>query len=179
MSGAGFLVTLSTSFLSAVLLCSGLGKLATPRHTRQLFVELLRVRRGTALTLVRAVAVVETVVGAGLLLPASRGAAAAAATGLGASFAAAGLVGWSRRTTLPCGCFGRPERRPLGVTNVLIGAAVVVLGVVVLALDPSAVLPPDRMAIVTASLVVGLALLLWRGMVVDLVRPRTGASVKS
>ncbi|MGK5673175.1 MauE/DoxX family redox-associated membrane protein [Micromonospora sp. URMC 106] len=172
MSATQLLATASTCLVSAVLVCSGLGKLATPKHARQLFTELLRVRRSTALTLVRAVAVVETAVGAALLVPAGRPAAAAATAALGAGFAAAGLVGWQRRTTLPCGCFGRPESRPLGARNVLVGLALVGFGVVLLLESPAA-LPADRMAVVAASLVAGMALLLWRGMVVDLVRPRT------
>ncbi|MGC4893997.1 MauE/DoxX family redox-associated membrane protein [Micromonospora sp. DT31] len=172
MSAAELLATMSICLVSAVLVCSGLGKLATPRHARQLFMALLPVRRGTALSLVRAVAAVEAVVGAALLVPAGRPAAAAATAALGAGFAAAGLAGRQRGTTLPCGCFGRPEGRPLGVRNVLIGLALVGFGTALLLTSPAA-LPADRMAVVAASLVAGMALLLWRGMVVDLVRPPT------
>ncbi|MEU4644038.1 MauE/DoxX family redox-associated membrane protein [Micromonospora sp. NPDC023814] len=164
-----FLVAASTCVLSAVFICSGLGKIVSPRHARQFFTELLRVRRSTAFATVRAVAVAEVSVGVGLLLPAGRDAAGVAAVALGASFAVAGVVGWHRRTTLPCGCFGRAERRPLGARNVLIGVAIGGSGALVFVSSVAG--RSDQMAVMTASVVLGMALLLWRGMIVDLIRP--------
>ncbi|GAQ55218.1 hypothetical protein [Streptomyces acidiscabies] len=46
----------------------------------------------------------------------------------GALFAGARILGLVRGSTEPCGCFGAGSSRPLGVSNVLMGAAVLATG---------------------------------------------------
>jgi hypothetical protein len=107
--------------VSGTLLCAGVAKLAVPGPAARAIGDLLPRVAGRAVVAARTLAVVETATSLMLLLPAARIASVVAGVLLGLLFAGAGAVAAARGLGAPCGCFGRPVGRPLGLRNVLLG----------------------------------------------------------
>ncbi|TCO54345.1 MauE/DoxX family redox-associated membrane protein [Actinocrispum wychmicini] len=113
---------------AAILLHAGFGKLIAPLATQKALVEIFPRARGLiTVTLLRCVAVVEIVAGCGLLT-AARTVFATVIGVFGLCFAAMGAAGLIRGSSVPCGCFGASSRRPLGWTNIALGAALATVG---------------------------------------------------
>ncbi|WP_345131595.1 MauE/DoxX family redox-associated membrane protein [Dactylosporangium darangshiense] len=111
-----------TAAISAMLLRAGVGKLTVPAPLGAALAELTG-REAVPASFVRVVAVVELALA--LLVPfAGRFAVVqAVAALLGLSFAAIGVVGKTRRTRKPCGCFGTTSGGSFGGANILAGLA--------------------------------------------------------
>jgi hypothetical protein len=110
--------------LAAVLLYSGTAKVVSPSGLATALGELLRLSRPPGLV-VRLIAVGETAIALLLVIwPGALGTRLVVA-GAGLAFALAGLAGYLRRTTQPCGCFGVAGSRALGWWNVVFGCAFV------------------------------------------------------
>ncbi len=156
--------------VSAVLLCSGLAKLAVPGPAGRALAELMRVPRARAAVPVRTLAAGETAAAVALLLPGSRFWGALAVALLGVAFAVAGLVGIRRGADVPCGCLGGDHGRPLGARNVGAGLALTAAAVWVAAsagrASPGGPLP----VVVTAGLTLAWCGCLHRALIRDLTR---------
>ncbi|MGI5245259.1 MauE/DoxX family redox-associated membrane protein [Dactylosporangium sp. CA-139066] len=113
-----------TAAICAMLLRAGAGKLTVPAPLGAALAELTG-RAAVPASLVRVLAVVELALA--LLVPfAGRSPVVpAGAAALGIAFAAVGVVGRTRRTRKPCGCFGATSGGSFGGTNILAGLALV------------------------------------------------------
>jgi hypothetical protein len=161
----------AAALVGAVLLCSGVTKMAVPAQAASAVRELAPSSPGRVEVLVRMLAAVEIGAALALSVAAARPAGAAVALLLGIGFAAVGLLGALRGSGVPCGCFGRPDGHPLGVPNVAIGLALALVSAAVLWAGPEH--RTDELA-GSVLLTAGLALLLtgWlqRDLVSDLLR---------
>lgn len=109
---------------AALLVNAGVAKTVAPRPLLQAMTDLTRQpNTGAGESLVRALGVAEIVIAVALLIGWDRLPAAIAASVLGVCFAAAGLLGLRRGSSVPCGCFGGASRQPLGWANVGFGVA--------------------------------------------------------
>lgn len=120
---------------AALLVRAGTAKAVAPALGAAAVGELLPGRRGrrpVPTALVRALAAVEMAVALALAVPVLRGPAHLPVLLLGIVFTGAGILGMSRGSTRPCGCFGADSTRPLGVGNVLMGIAILADGVTAL-----------------------------------------------
>ena len=98
---------------ASLLIVAGAGKLASPVQPLQAVREVLgRYCDGLTTRAIRALALVELATAVALLVPATRTVAAMTAAALGAAFAAFGIAGRLRRSTVACGCLGRASGRP-------------------------------------------------------------------
>ncbi|WP_433344674.1 MauE/DoxX family redox-associated membrane protein [Micromonospora sp. CA-111912] len=172
MTTATLVVGVVACTTAAVHLCAGLGKLVAPEHAREAVAGLLRLADPVARRVVRLLALVETFVAVALLVPVLRPTGALLAGVLGLAFAGAGLLGRARGLRAPCGCFGRPESRPLGAGSVLSGLALVAAAIIVLRYGPRGVPHPDLLPVGTAGLAVAIVLWTWRDLARDLIRAR-------
>jgi uncharacterized membrane protein len=125
MAGWWWLVALNAA-TSALLLIAGIGKLYSPTQLDRALREVLPLPADIALTAVaiRLLAALELATGVGLLVPGVRLWAAASTAVLGIGFVAFGTIGWVRHSHASCGCLARPDGRPLGPANVIVGATV-------------------------------------------------------
>lgn len=161
------------AMVATLLINSGAAKLVSPGGLRAAVRELFPLFGGAVTnSLVRAAAILEIVVAAGLLVEPSRLPAAVLLAPLAITFTVLGGAGAIRGSTTACGCFGTNSDRPLGLGNLLIGLAL--LPVVVLNLAGSAVAAgytPIALAVTAAgSLLMGMWLN--RGLAADLLRER-------
>lgn len=161
------------ALVATLLINSGAAKLVSPGGLRAAVRELFPVF-GAAVTngLIRAAAILEIVVAAGLLVQPSRLPAAVLLTPLAIAFILLGGAGAIRGSTTACGCFGGNSDRPLGLGNLLIGLAL--LPVVVLNLAGPAVAPGYTPAALAVTAAGSLLLSLWlnRALAADLLRER-------
>jgi len=146
---------------AAVLVNAGVAKLVSPGQLRGAAAEVSPLG-GRLLTaaLVRGLGMAEIVAGMGLLISQVRLPAAIAVSALGACFSALGALGLARGSSLPCGCFGAVGARPLGWTNVWLGAALVLAWPVIVLAGPVPALGYSQAAVLLASIAVVL-LCLW------------------
>ncbi|MES9542606.1 MauE/DoxX family redox-associated membrane protein [Actinomadura sp. NPDC000600] len=112
-------LTAADAAAAAVLLNSGLAKLVVPGPLRRALAELAPAADRPAA--VRGLAAVEIAAAVALIVGPLRVPAAVLASLLGLLFAAFGVLGRTRRSTAPCGCFGASADRPLGWSNVAVG----------------------------------------------------------
>ncbi|MQA86078.1 MAG: hypothetical protein GEV03_15970 [Streptosporangiales bacterium] len=118
------LVSAANAMVAAVLINSGAAKLVSPVGLRGAAQEVVPAFGGGITDgLVRAVAGLELVTAAGLLVAMTRMPAVVFVALFGISFAALGAAGAIRGSTTECGCFGRTSGKPLGMTNFFIGLA--------------------------------------------------------
>jgi uncharacterized membrane protein len=170
MNGSAWIALTTDALAASVLVNAGLGKLVSPAALRGALHELAPAAPPLTDGAVRVLAVVEVAAGSGLLAPATRIAAGLVVAALGLGFAVVGTAGWLRGSTMPCGCVGGRGDRPLGVTNVAVGLALVA----VLPLSLVAGVPPDASQLVLAATSLGsLLLCLWlnRRLAQSLLRP--------
>jgi hypothetical protein len=112
----------------AILANAGVAKLVSPMPFRRALGEVApRIGNQVGRATVRLVASVELIAALGLLAFAARSWAAMVVAALGSCFAVLGTIGWLRRSSVPCGCLGVENERPLGPTNVALGAALISL----------------------------------------------------
>jgi hypothetical protein len=116
---------------TAVLITAGMTKLVSPDQLRLALADVLGdlTRLVTAFR-IKGFAVIELIVGVSLSAPVTRLPGAWAVGVLGACFAIAGVAGRLRHSETACGCFGRSSGRPLGLVNVLVGAAFIAVSAV-------------------------------------------------
>lgn len=144
--------------VAAVLVNSGVVKLVSPAPLRRALREVAPVAGGRVTdTAVRAAASLELLAAGGLLAAATRVPAAVVIAGLGASFALLGAIGLARGSTTACGCFGRSSNQPLGLTNILVGLALLA----VLPLNGLAVDASEPAVVVLLAALGTLLLCLW------------------
>ncbi|MFE9100640.1 MauE/DoxX family redox-associated membrane protein [Actinomadura geliboluensis] len=122
------------SSAAAVLFVAGVSKMVSPAQLGRALNALVRSSGdGFASGHVRAFAAVEILAALALTGTATRPAGAWAVGVLGASFAAAGVLGAVRGGGAVCGCLGATGGRPLGWFNVLAGALLMAVPAVNLA----------------------------------------------
>lgn len=116
---------------TAFLITAGMTKLVSPEQLRLALADVLGdLGRWVTKSRLKGFAVTELIAGVSLSLPVTRLPGAWAVGVLGACFAIAGVLGRLRRSTTACGCFGQSAGRPLGLVNVLLGAAFLAVPVV-------------------------------------------------
>jgi methylamine utilization protein MauE len=159
------------SVVAATLMQAGLSKLAAPSRLGQALAEVGVPPALRTTPAVRVYAGFECVAGVALLFAPTRliGGVLVAAAGL--SIVGLGVLGAVRGSAEPCGCFGNPAGRPLGLTNVAIGGSLLAAGTV------NAVLPaPTGPASVLGAALALLLLCLFvnRSWAWPLIRPQRG-----
>lgn len=122
--GSGYwLLAAFNAAVSALLTNAGVAKLVAPAPLLRAVAEVTRLpSRSAGELLVRGFGAAELAVAVALLVPPARWPAAVAAALLGLCFAAAGVLGVLRGSSVPCGCFGSASGQPLGWANVGFGA---------------------------------------------------------
>jgi Methylamine utilisation protein MauE len=124
MTTTGWVEAVINSLAAALLLNAGLHKVVVPGRLREALRELLGRRSNfVSHSLVRTLAGLEVVSAIALTIAPVRMYGAVAAGVLGLVFAAAGLAGRLRRSTVSCGCLGGSGGRALGMFNVVVGLA--------------------------------------------------------
>ena len=170
--------------VAAVLLNAGIAKLVAPDPLRLAVSDLAPALHGRVTRVaVRGFAAAELLVAAGLLAPLTRGTAAVALVGLGTCFAGFGVLGFLRRSSIPCGCLGGSGQRPLGWVNIGLGAALAIAGL----LDVASASPPGTRSVTGVSAavlltsigVVGLCLWLHRSLIMELLGPAHSGQAES
>jgi hypothetical protein len=116
----------ANALAAALLLNGGMAKLVSPAQLGRALGELLG-RAGAPPRWVRGSAAVELAVAALLLAEPTRSTGALLTAVLAACFAVLGVAGLARGSDTPCGCFGQAGARPLGLINVLLGAALMLV----------------------------------------------------
>jgi hypothetical protein len=152
-----FVLVAANAVVASMLVNAGLLKIVSPVPLRDAIAELAP-RRAHLLSArsVRIIAGVEVVAGLGLLFPVTRVPAAVLAGGFGVVFAAAGVGGRIRHSSVPCGCLGGSSRQTLGLASVATGAAFAAAAVVNVAVVPPAI----GAAVYVRGAAVGTALLM-------------------
>jgi uncharacterized membrane protein len=172
----GLFLSAASAAAATLLVNAGAAKLVAPGTlTRALAEAIPRSAGEPAEIAVRIFALAELVVASALLIPATRRGAAVAVVAMGGLFAAFGMIGIARRSTIPCGCLGGTARHPLGVFNIAFGLALMLIGAIQLASAwPSQ--PGTTAAILLAAIgVLSLCLWLHRRLIAELViRRETG-----
>jgi hypothetical protein len=156
------------SAVAAILVQAGLSKLAAPAPLHRALTELGAPARLATPGAVRGYAVVECLAGVALLT----GAGGMLVAALGLAVAALGVLGAARGSVAPCGCFGNPGGRPLGLTNAAIGLGLALTG----ALNLTTAGPPASTP-GTAGLMLVLCLYVHRAWAWPLICPRRGTSL--
>lgn len=162
------------SVAAAILVQAALSKIAAPSHLRQALSEVDVPDALTTTNAVRLYAGIECLAGIALLFSATRSVGAVLVAALGLVFIGLGGLGMARGSVEPCGCFGNPAGRPLGITNVALGAALVAAGATnLLTRSPtgSAALLGTALALLVLCLYVN------RAWAWPLIRPRRGTSL--
>ncbi|MEU1102846.1 MULTISPECIES: MauE/DoxX family redox-associated membrane protein [Streptomyces] len=113
----------------ALLVRGGAAKLVAPSLAAAAAGELRPGRGPVPAAVIRALAVVEITVAVAMALPSLRGPVHVPLAALGVLFAGAGILGLLRGSTEPCGCFGADSTSPLGVSNVVMGVAILAAAV--------------------------------------------------
>ena len=159
--------------VAATLVQAGLSKLAVPAQLHRALTEL-----GAPVALadprtIRLYAGIECAAGVALLFSATRLVGAGLVAAVGVTIIGLGWRGATRGSAEPCGCFGSPTGRPLGLGNVAIGVGLVTAGAANLA-RPA---PTGSAALLGAALaLLLLCLLVNRAWAWPLIRPRRGAT---
>jgi hypothetical protein len=166
----GIVVALVATPVSAVLLCSGMAKLAVPQHAARAVSELVPMLGRYSVALIRTLAAVEAVTAIAVLTPSTRPVGVAAVGGLGATFFATGVAGLARRAAAPCGCLGRGTGQPAGRWTVAAGVTFVAAAVALAGRTHMA--GGHVLAVAAAGLTVVLAGWVYRDLIRDLVRPQ-------
>lgn len=116
-------------FAADTLIFASVGKFTSPSALGRALADVLALNNPVRAGWIRAVAAVEALAAATLLassvLAVPIGYMLLAACG--AIFVAFGVLGRLRATTAPCGCFGAQGREPLGLSNIAIGSAFLVV----------------------------------------------------
>jgi hypothetical protein len=124
MDSSSVLVVGVNACATAVLVTAGMTKLVSPDQLRLALADVLGdLGRWVTKSRLKVFAVIEMIAGVSLSVPVIQLPGAWAVGVLGVCFAIAGVLGLLRRSTTACGCFGRSAGRPLGLVNVLVGAA--------------------------------------------------------
>jgi hypothetical protein len=124
MESSSVLVIGVNACATAVLVTAGMTKLVSPDQLRLALADVLGdLGRWVTKSRLKVFAVIEMIAGVSLSVPVIQLPGAWAVGVLGVCFAIAGVLGLLRRSTTACGCFGRSAGRPLGLVNVLVGAA--------------------------------------------------------
>jgi hypothetical protein len=124
MEPSSVLVVGVNACATAVLVTAGMTKLVSPDQLRLALADVLGdLGRWVTKSRLKVFAVIEMIAGISLSVPVIQLPGAWAVGVLGVCFAIAGVLGLLRRSTTACGCFGRSAGRPLGLVNVLVGAA--------------------------------------------------------
>jgi hypothetical protein len=110
---------------AAVLVFSGAAKQGASGPASRALSSLAPSLAPWATKAVRAIATIELLTGAGLLVPQTQRPAAVSLAALGVIFAGVGVAGLLTKAQLPCGCFGSASGHPFGARNILAGAAFV------------------------------------------------------
>lgn len=162
------------SVVAATLIQTGLSKIAAPSHLRQALAEVGAPEALTTISAVRLYAGIECVAGATLLFAATRPLGGVLVAMAGLVIIGLGALGAARGSVEPCGCFGNPAGRPLGLTNVAIGASLVAAGAASVVLrsptGPAALLG-------TALALLLLCLFVNRAWAWPLIRPQRGTTL--
>lgn len=108
---------------AGVLINAGIAKMIAPGPVLRAAAEVLSAPLRADELFVRGFGAVELAVAAALLAWPARVSAAIATAMLGICFAAAGLAGILRGSSVPCGCFGGVSPKPLGWANIALGIA--------------------------------------------------------
>jgi methylamine utilization protein MauE len=170
-SSYDFVLLTVNSVVAATLVQAGLSKIAVPSHLRHALAEVGAPEALAATRAIRLYAGIECVAGIALLFAVTRQLGAVLVIVAGLVIVGLGGRGAARRSVEPCGCFGNPAGRPLGLTNVVIGALLVAAGaanvVVRSPTGPAALLG-------TALALLLLCLFINRAWAWPLVRPRRG-----
>jgi len=135
-----FVLLTANAVVASMLVNAGLLKIVSPVPLREAVAELApRPAQLLSTRSVRITAGVEVVAGLGLLFPVTRVPAAVLAGVFGLVFAAAGVAGRMRHSSVPCGCLGGSSRQTLGLASVATGAAFAAAAVVNVAVAPPAI----------------------------------------
>jgi len=157
-----WLVICLNAFGASVLFNAGIIKLVSPDALRVASSELFpRVRADLIRRAVAGLAAAEIIVSLVLIAPGPRLVMTGPAAILGAGFAAAGLWGMVRGSSVPCGCFGSATGKPLGWRSLAFGLALAVLPPVNLAVYRGAPGIPYVTASALTSSIAFLAACLW------------------
>jgi uncharacterized membrane protein len=176
----GWFLSAASAAAAALLVNAGVAKLVAPGALARALAEAMPRAAGepTAIA-VRIFALAELLVGLALLVPAARRGAAVAVVAMGGLFAAFGMIGIARRSTIPCGCLGGTARHPLGVFNIAFGLALLLIGAIQLVSAwPSR--PGTSAAILLAAIGI-LCLCLWlhRRLIAELVLHRETSQLET
>jgi hypothetical protein len=156
---------------AATLISAGLGKLVAPSQHGQALAELRVPGPLHTAGAVRRYAVVECLGGLALLFAATRRPGGALVVAIGLAIAGLGGLGLARGSRSPCGCFGNPAGRPLGLTNVALGASLGAAGAANLVLPA----PTGAATLLgTALTMLLLCLFVNRSWAWPLIRPQRG-----
>jgi hypothetical protein len=166
MSIVDSFATLAACAGSAVLLCAGTAKHAVPGPAVRAVAGTLPRLSPYALPLIRAVATLELLIAAGLLLSFTARIAALGLTLTGAGFAAVGVAGVRARDPQPCGCFGRSTGRPFGLPSIGAGLLLAVAGVLALRHPPAG---SPALALITGGLAVLVTAALYRDLITSVI----------
>jgi hypothetical protein len=178
MDSSSVLVIGVNACATAVLVTAGMTKLVSPDQLRLALADVLGdLGRWVTKSRLKVFAVIEMIAGVSLSVPVIQLPGAWAVGVLGVCFAIAGVLGLLRRSTTACGCFGRSAGRPLGLVNVLVGAAFLAVLVVDHAATTSDAGPYFYGSAVGASLATVL-LTLWahRQLIKEFTRPREASA---
>ncbi|HEY8472614.1 MAG TPA: MauE/DoxX family redox-associated membrane protein [Natronosporangium sp.] len=136
--------------LAVILLLGGAAKLLSPRPLATLLHQVYGWARPAGVAAARAVAALE-LTAAFLLAGGWLVAAGLTVTGLvGAGIAGFTVIAMRRGATAPCGCFGESSGRPIGVRNLLAGAALLAGAVGLLVLPGAGTAEPALLLPLTA-----------------------------
>lgn len=163
------LLLVLNAIAAAVLIVAATAKLADPAQLVRALGELGDLP-GVATTSVRLFAAAELAVAFLLVTPVTAVGGAAGTAALGIAFAAAGIFGMSRGSTVGCGCFGREHGGALGSANVVIGIMFVVIATATITRPPSGGASyAEHASLGAAALALGLCLYLHRAIVLQIV----------
>lgn len=166
------LIDTAGALLAGMLLCAGMAKIAVPSHLARAITGLAPALSDRSIPVARLVGVAEAGVALALSIPVTRAVGVIFGIALGVLFAAAGAIAAMRGLDSPCGCFGRPGGRPLGIRNVVFGIAVVGFSLALLGDGTGGWAASDGLPMLgTAAVAVLLTGWLYRDMIKDLFRP--------
>lgn len=161
MSLGDWALAAGAAVAAAVLVNAGVAKLVSPGQLRHAAAEVSPLgARHVGTRLVRGFGAAELMSGVLLLIAPVRLPAAVATTVLGACFAALGALGLGRGSSVPCGCFGATSARPLGWTNIWLGAGLALAWPVIALAGNVPAVSYSQAAVLLASIAVVL-LRLW------------------
>jgi hypothetical protein len=164
---------------ASLLLNSGIAKTVAPGPSRRAVEEVAPGLGGAVIGgVLRAAAIVEIAAAAALPIPPLRVPVAVTVALLGFGFMALGLLGTTRHSKAPCGCFGTSGERPLGRLNILLGLALTSVYPINAVGSPGADYPVATL-LSTTILSIALCVYMRRELVVQLLVPRRGRPAES